>query len=319
VEQGATRPAGLLERFAGLPDPRSAHGRRYPLAALLGIATAAVLSGARSWAAVGEFAGDLSQQALARFGTPCRPWTDYRLAPDASTIRRALQRLDCDQLDQMIGDWLRALSGQGPDGHADAGEAAEAGMVAIAVDGKTLRGASDHGHDGRRRRVHLLAALVHGSGTVVAQHQVDAKTNEITGFAPLLDSVDLAGVVITADALHTQVEHARYLHQRGAGYLLVVKDNQPGLVHAIDQLPPGAFSPPRTAGLTAATAASNTAASAPPPSATPTPTPTPTASAPPPGRGSAFPTPPRSWSVTATPPTLPAGPCTPRSATPSPA
>jgi Transposase DDE domain len=111
---------------------------------------------------------------------------------------------------------------------------------AIAVDGKTLRGAV--GDDGRQ--VHLLAALAHGSGTVLAQCRVDAKTNEITGFRPLLDDVDLAGRVVTADALRTQTEHARYLvADRQADYVLTVKDNQPGLVAAIDHLPQAVFSP----------------------------------------------------------------------------
>src|SRR6266536_1322472 len=71
---------------------------------------------------------------------------------------------------------------------------------AVAVDGKTLRGAVDA--DGRQ--VHLLAALAHGSGVVLAQRRVDAKSNEITGFRPLLEGVDLQGRVVTADALHTQ-------------------------------------------------------------------------------------------------------------------
>jgi predicted transposase YbfD/YdcC len=85
---------------------------------------------------------------------------------------------------------------------------------------------------------------VHGQGVVVAQRQVDAKTSEISGFAPLLDRVDLAGRVVTADALHTQGAHARYLvERRQAAYLLVVKGNQPGLVQAIDQVPEQAFSP----------------------------------------------------------------------------
>jgi len=98
------------------------------------------------------------------------------------------------------------------------------------------------GPDGRQ--VHLLAALAHGSGTVVAQRRVEAKTNEITGFQPLLDQVDLAARVVTADALHTQAAHARYLvADRHADYLFTVKDNQPGLVEAIARLPQDAFSP----------------------------------------------------------------------------
>ncbi len=120
----------------------------------------------------------------------------------------------------------RVVAGEGPE--------------AVAVDGKTLRGAV--GPDGRQ--VHLLAALGHGSGTVLAQRQVDAKSNEITGFRPLLEEVDLEGKVVTADALHAQVAHARWLVQeRHADYVFTVKGNQPGLEAAISRLPQAAFSP----------------------------------------------------------------------------
>ena len=58
---------------------------------------------------------------------------------------------------------------------------------------------------------------------MVAQRDVPAATNEIAVFAPLLAGLDLAGVVVTADALHTQRDHASFLIGRGADDLLVVK------------------------------------------------------------------------------------------------
>ena len=70
------------------------------------------------------------------------------------------------------------------------------------------------------------------------QVRVDGKTNEITRFAPLLEPLDLAGCVITADALHTQREHAEFLVTgKGAHYILVVKKNQPGLYAQVKNLP----------------------------------------------------------------------------------
>ena len=59
--------------------------------------------------------------------------------------------------------------------------------------------------------MHLLAVMDHTSRGVLGQAGVDGKTNEITRFRPLLDGVDLAGRVVTADALHTQREHADWL------------------------------------------------------------------------------------------------------------
>ena len=104
----------------------------------------------------------------------------------------------------------------------------------IAVDGKTLRGSGTRGQPGR----HLLAALDHGRGVVLGQADVQAKTNEIPMFAMLLDRIDLAGAVITAEALHAQTAHAQYLGgTRRADYLITVKRNQPGLHAQLAGLP----------------------------------------------------------------------------------
>lgn len=107
---------------------------------------------------------------------------------------------------------------------------------AIAVDGKCLRGAKRP--DGRR--VFVLSAVRHGDGVTLASREIGAKTNEIPEFAPLLDQIDdadLAGTVVTADALHTQRDHATYLHERGAHYLPTIKNNQRGQARQLHALP----------------------------------------------------------------------------------
>lgn len=84
---------------------------------------------------------------------------------------------------------------------------------------------------GRRTAPHLLACLDQGTGVVLAQVAVDGKTNEITMFPGLLGQAgDLTGVLVTADALHAQREHAAWLADRGAHYLVTVKGNQPRLL-----------------------------------------------------------------------------------------
>jgi Transposase DDE domain len=70
----------------------------------------------------------------------------------------------------------------------------------IAVDGKKLRGSGAADGPGR----HLLAALDHAHGVVLGQVDIEAKTNELPMFATVLDDIDLAGAVVTADALHAQ-------------------------------------------------------------------------------------------------------------------
>ncbi|MER6282461.1 ISAs1 family transposase [Streptomyces sviceus] len=106
------------------------------------------------------------------------------------------------------------------------------GLRAIAVDGNALRGSRTHvtGH------VTLLDAMDH-TGHVLAQRQVTDESNEIPAIRPLLDSVDLTGTVITADALHTQHAHGTYLRERGAHYIAQVKANHPGLFDRVRRLP----------------------------------------------------------------------------------
>jgi hypothetical protein len=237
---------GLLEVLAEVPDPRDRRGRRHSLVSLLAIAIAAVQAGARSWTAIGEIASDLTAQQLVRLGVWPSPYTGRYSAPDEATIRRALQRLDPAPLERLVGGWFQAKTGQGPAAATDGGSPAPTPSPerpprpsAVAVDGKTLRGSAGQG-----RPVHLLGALDHDAGTVLAQRRVDDKSNEVTGFRPLLEEVDLAGRVVTADAMHCQREHARWLVDRaGADYLLVAKDNQPRLVQAISRTPEGSFSP----------------------------------------------------------------------------
>jgi hypothetical protein len=119
--------------------------------------------------------------------------------PAEATIRRTLSRLDVDALAVAVGAWL-ADRDRGP-GPAGAGR-----RRAVAVDGKTLRGA--HPPDGDGRPVHLLAAMDHTSRAVLAQHQVGGAPEEVPAFAPLLAPLDLADVVVTADALQTHPEAA---------------------------------------------------------------------------------------------------------------
>jgi predicted transposase YbfD/YdcC len=73
---------------------------------------------------------------------------------------------------------------------------------------------------------------------VVAQVEIDGKAGELSAFEPLLRPLDLVGTVVTADALHTQRDHARFLVQeKNAHFILVVKKNQPSLYHQLKQLP----------------------------------------------------------------------------------
>jgi hypothetical protein len=104
------------------------------------------------------------------------------------------------------------------------------------VDGRAVRGTRHGSSDGQA--VHLLAAARSAGRRRPRPASVDGKTNEITQFAPLPEPLELAGTVVTADALHTQREHAEFLVTRKhAHYIMIVKKNQPGLYAQLGNLP----------------------------------------------------------------------------------
>ncbi|MEU5943926.1 ISAs1 family transposase, partial [Micromonospora sp. NPDC047548] len=243
---------GLLDRLAGVNDHRDPRGVRYALATLLAIGVCAMTAaGHNSLTAIAEWVRRCDQRELRRLGCPFNPFTGRYRVPDERTLRDAYGKVDPADLTAVgfghVATLTRPEPGAlTPDGvtereqrrahHAAAGGATPR-RAAIAVDGKCLRGAKRP--DGSQ--VFILSAVRHTDAVTVAARQIDAKTNEIPEFAPLLDQItdtDLAGAVITADALHAQRAHAVYLvEQRHAHYLLTVKDNQPTLAAALRALP----------------------------------------------------------------------------------
>ncbi|MET7784847.1 ISAs1 family transposase [Streptomyces sp. NPDC005388] len=223
----------LLDRLCRLPDPRRLRGRRHPLSYILALAACSVLAGAKSLTAIAEWAADAPDQLLVHCGATLRdPDRPYR-APSEATVRRVLQRVDGDALDAAIGSWLTARADASRAAGQDTYPPSRPARAAIAVDGKSLRGAiRTDGH-----RVHLISAL-RGDGIVLAQREADAKSNEITAFRPLLEPLDLTGAVVTFDALLTQTDHAKFLvEEKEANYIAVLKANHPTLHALVKDLP----------------------------------------------------------------------------------
>ncbi len=211
---------GLMDLLKTIVDPRKPRGVRHPVVTVVAIGVCAALSGARSFVAIAEWAQGLSREGLQQLGS--KRWKP----PSEPTIRRVLQQLDAQETDRKIGQWV---AGQ----HPIAGRG-------VAVDGKSLRGA----HDTHKRPPHLLSAILHQEAVVIGQIQVEEKTNEIPKLPELLDPLPLQGAVVTADAMHTQTETARYLVEtKQADYLFIAKDNQPTLRQDIADLKLESFPP----------------------------------------------------------------------------
>lgn len=214
VEPGHGVPVEVWEVLSIITDPRGRRGRRYELATVLVVALAAVVGGSRSLASIAGWAADLPTWHWPRLGITRRP-------PSLSTIRRVLLRVDPEVVDAVLHAWLATLT------------PVSSRWRAVAVDGKTCRGA--RGVDGSR--VHLFSIVDHATGVPLGQVNAGGKDHEIAAFAAVLDRINLNGVIVTADALHTQRGHAHYLHRHGGRYVFVVKRNQPTLYDQLAGLP----------------------------------------------------------------------------------
>ena len=192
-----------------MPECRRDRGKRYPLNTVLAIAVAARLAGYRGVNAFAQFAALLSQEQLEAVGAFWSPSKQRYTAPAITTFHNILAALPPETLDNAIGQW----TGQHSTAHAP-----------VAMDGKDLRGASKQTEDGRRM---MVAAVEHDSGMVLGQVEVDSKSNEIPAVRELSSSLDLAGRIVTVDAMHAQHETARCLLGRRADYVIsAIKDNQ---------------------------------------------------------------------------------------------
>lgn len=202
------RAVGLVQVLADLPDPRRRRGVRHGLVGLVMVALAAVTAGARSSAAIGDWAAELTGDDLARAG-------------EQSTFRRVFARLDAAVLDGLVGAFLWTRT------------ATVAGRRVLAIDGKTLRGA----RTATTAAPHLVAAFDHASGAVLGQLTTAAKSNEIPTVRTLLKTFHVNGVVVTVDAMHTQTDTATAITAAGGDYAFTVKANQPTRCAACKKLP----------------------------------------------------------------------------------
>ncbi len=205
----APRLRSLFECLGEVPECRKPRGKRYPLRTVLTIAVAARLAGYRGVTAFAQFAALLSQEQLETVEAFFSPSRKLFTAPSITTFHNILADLPPETLDDAIGRWTAQQAG------AD---------TPLAMDGKDLRGASKQTEEGRRM---MVAAVEHGTGMVLRQVEVDAKSNEIPAVRKLSASLDVTGRVVTMDAMHAQHETARCLLGRRADYVVTaVKDNQ---------------------------------------------------------------------------------------------
>ena len=207
-----------------VPDPRKARGKVFQWEFLqLGVC-GALLSGQQSGSAISDWITEHAWEIAACLRIK------LRRKPSHSTIRRALRNVDAAEVERVVAEHNEALDKQDQTSGVIMGRDGQP-LQGQSIDGKEARGAGAHGV-----KVHLLSLVRHGSGVTLAQEEIQAKTNEIPAVAELLEKRDLAGIVITLDALNTQRLTAERILGRGGDYIMIVKENQPTLYADIEAL-----------------------------------------------------------------------------------
>jgi hypothetical protein len=203
----------LIEALRLVPDPRSRHGRRHALPAVLALLSMGVMCGCRSVYAALQWGRDHGAEKMARLGL------EKHGVPTDGMMSNLLRRLDVVAFEAALTRWAAAWP-------AEAGGPADGIPEVVAIDGKTLRGSRGHEVPG----VHLLSAYAVRLGVVLKQVPANAADGgEIQAASALLEGLVLQGKVITGDAIHVQRELCQKILDAGGDYLLTVKENQPAL------------------------------------------------------------------------------------------
>jgi predicted transposase YbfD/YdcC len=211
-----TAASGFLRFFTDLPDPRGIN-KIHKLHDMIVISVMAVICGAEGWTEV------------ALFGRSKQTWLSSFLElpsgiPSHDTFGRIFSRLNPGAFEQCFLAWMTAL-------------VPLSGGRLIAIDGKSIRRSFQHAWD-KSGMTHLVSALVNqgGNRVVFGQLAVEDKSNEITAIPKLLELMDLAGAVVTIDAIGCQREIAKKIVDGKGHYVLPVKDNQPALHQRVKAL-----------------------------------------------------------------------------------
>ena len=225
-----TQSRHLIDILAEIPDPRNAKGKRHPLRAILALSVIAIMCGYRSYSAIAHWGRTYSPALIQALGftraqTPC-----------AATLHNLFKRLDIDKLEAVLSQWvtqtLQSVSGT-------------SGAMAVAIDGKTLRGSAKQ----NASVSHLLSVVSHQLGVTITQKAVDTKTNEIPISTEILSAFDVTGKIVTTDALLTQRDFCQKVCALDADYVVPVGLNHKQLHHDIRCLfdPPTEISPTQPA------------------------------------------------------------------------
>jgi predicted transposase YbfD/YdcC len=202
----------LIDHFSALEDPRQAWKVVYPLPEILLLVLCGTLAGAEDFVEIRRW-GMMNRDFLRRL----LPYAGN--IPSHDTLNDTINALDGELFGQCFSEWVEGLRETEPD--------------IVAIDGKTSRRTHDRGNG--RNPLHLVSAWASRQRLVLGQQACEAKSNEITAIPLLLDRLALTGALVTIDAMGCQTKIAQKILDKGADYLLAIKENWPSLYSEIER------------------------------------------------------------------------------------
>ena len=201
----------LSTYFDDIPDPRVDRTKQHLLKDILVITILAAIAGAQGW------------EDIENYGLSKQQWLEKFLElpngiPSDDTFRRVFEKLDPKVLEEKLSQWLQQIMGS-------------VCQEIIPIDGKSLRGSYDR--EKGLKNLHLVTAWASEQRLVLGQVKVEDHSNEITAIPALLELLDIAGAIITIDAMGTQTEIVRLIRQKKADYVLALKSNHSTLYNQV--------------------------------------------------------------------------------------
>ncbi len=198
--------------FSEIKDPRAQRTRAHLLVDILIIGILSVIAGGKGW------------EDMETYGLSKHDWLKQFLAlpngiPCPDTFRRVFERIDPKAFERCFQCWVQSI-------------VETLGAQVIPIDGKTLKGSYNRQHN--QSALHLVSAWASEYRLVLGQVKVAEKSNEITAIPALLELLDLAGCIITIDAMGTQTAIAAQIHHVRADYVLALKANHPTLYQQVE-------------------------------------------------------------------------------------
>lgn len=192
----------LKENLKAINDPRREWGnKRHKLEDILIIGLCSTICCGEDFVDMEEFGRDREEWLRSFLELP-------NGIPDSDTFRRVFERVDPSALAKSLNSWLDSVG--------------SSGGRSVNIDGKFICGSKSKEHPA----YNVVSAWVAENNITLAEIAVDSKSNEITAIPELLDLIDIEGDIVTIDAAGCQTEIAAKIRDKGADYVLALKDNQ---------------------------------------------------------------------------------------------